>query len=284
MSLTAVPNVSIFTEPDVDELRAAVTATRAQLLDVHADADHARAVLTLAGEPADLLDAVAGIVRATATWDLSRHRGVHPRLGIVDVIPFVALDATPNTAVAAARAAADLVGATGLPVYLYGAAAAREETRTLPQLRKGGLDGLMERASRGLLPDAGPSTIDTHRGVVCVGARGPLIAFNVWTDAPIEVARTVAAALRSPDEVRALAFSLEDRGRRQVSMNLVAPERVGIDEAFERARRELRNHGHDVVATEIVGLVAERFLPNPDAEAARFLIEPGRSIESLLRD
>ena len=186
-------------------------------------------------------------------------------------------------AVTIARATAlSIAQVAGTPVYLYAEAATRPEVKELPDLRRGGLEGLVERARSGLHPDRGPREIDLRRGVVCVGARGPLIAFNVWLETDGDAAQRIAAGVRAPGRLRALGLSLGP-DTSQVSMNLVQPDALGIDEAFDRVEASSRAQGVRVLRTEIVGLVPERFLPSPDAQAARLLIEPGRSVESVLR-
>jgi glutamate formiminotransferase len=288
MGLIAIPNVSEGRDLlTLEHLTASVTAHGAQMLDVHADPRHNRAVFTTSGSKADLVAAVAALaLEAKRSIDLTQQRGVHPRVGVLDVCPFVPHDVPMADAVAVAKEAASAIGETAeLPVYLYGAAAAREGTRELPAIRRGGLERLMERAAAGLSPDFGPKAIDPRFGVVCVGARDVLIAFNVWLRAGEDVARKIAASIRTsgggPPGVRALGVAMGE-GVSQVTMNLVDPGITGIDRAFGLVSEAAERYGADVTATEIVGLVPKRFLPDPSAEAARLLKEPGRSLESVL--
>ena len=189
-----------------------------------------------------------------------------------------------DEAIRAAHATGATIGdELGIPVFFYGEAARRPETRELPDIRRGGLEGVTERVAAGLRPDAGPTAIDARVGVVCVGARGPLIAFNVWLRAELATARAIAAVVRAPGRVRALGLDARD-GRCQVSMNLISPDGVGIEEAFERVEAAAMTRGAEIVATEIVGLVAEDHLPSPDAKVTRLLIEPGHSLEAALGD
>ena len=212
--------------------------------------------------------------------DLSAHIGVHPRVGVLDVCPIVVHETSIDDAIATAhetgRAIADEVE---VPVFFYGAACTREENRELPNIRRGGLEELRRRVTEGFRPDAGPVEIDPRYGVVLVGARGPLIAFNVWLQADLEVARSIAGAVREPGRIRALGLPMPN-GSSQVSMNLVAPEDVSIEDVFGR----IDNLTDSVTATEIVGLVEDRFLPAPDAKVTRLLVEPGHSLESALSD
>ena len=286
MTLLAVPNVSEGRSPSrVRGFTDAIAATGARVLDVHSDAVHNRTVLTVTGPTTSLEAAMLALCLACSYIDLTRHEGVHPRLGGLDVCPFVPHKTAEAEAVAAAHRAGEVIhDRTGLPVYFYGHAALREATRRLPDLRRGGLPTLVKRAESDLPPDLGDA-IDERTGVVCVGARGPLIAFNVELEAPIEVARQVVRGVRTSTGglpgVHALAFPLEE-GRAQVSMNLSDPDTTGIDRAFAEIAGLARSEGSSVVATEIVGLVPERFLPK--GEAARLLLKPSRSLESVLLD
>jgi glutamate formiminotransferase len=284
MTLLGVPNVSEGRSPvRIRALADAVTATGARILDVHSDAAHNRSVLTVTGPTTNLEAAMVALCVACSYIDLTLHEGVHPRLGGLDVCPFVPYEAPIDEAVAAAHRAGELIHhRTGLPVYFYGDAALRKATRSLPDLRRGGLTTLKLRAENDLPPDLGDG-IDEPRGVVCVGARDVLIAFNVVLEAPIEVARRVASGVRASDGglpgVRALALPLGS-GRVQVSMNLSDPAATGIDDAFGEITRQARREGVSIAATEIIGLVPERFLPT--GEAARLLLQPSRSLESVL--
>ena len=188
-------------------------------------------------------------------------------------------------AVAAARQAGTRIGAAGIPVFFYGYAS--DPSRSLPEIRAGGLPGLLERVSEGVAPDLGPTTIDPDTGVVCVGARDVLIAFNVWIDGGLDAARRIATHIRAGlgglPGVRALGLAVTAHGTAQISMNLTSPGETGIERVFDRIEELARREGCRPVATEIVGLVPERFLPDPDAKAARLLIEPGHSLEAALR-
>lgn len=282
MPLLVIPNVSEGRSPSrVAALAGVVSDAGARVLDVHSDEIHNRSVLTCSDDGA-LVEAMAALAQA-AEIDLTRHEGVHPRLGGLDVCPFVPFRTDMAEAIAAARAAARAIHErTGLPVYLYGQAALRPEHQELPDLRRGGLEGLKARAEAGAGPDFG-GPVDLRRGVVCVGARGPLIAFNVTVAGTLDQARAVAAAVREkgggPPGLRALGLPRAEKVA-QVSCNITAPERAGIDDAFEAIAHACEKAGCEVLATEIVGLVEERFLPK--GKAARLLSKPGRSIEAAL--
>ena len=283
--LVAVPNVSEGRDPEtIGLMTASVRNAGSRVLDVHSDAVHNRTVVTAAGDPQKLAGAMAALARAATRIDLTRHQGVHPRLGVLDVCPFVVDRAPVEDVVDVARTAgAAIAESAGLPVYLYGYAATRPECERLPELRKGGLTRLIERR---LEPDFGPRAIDPRAGVACVGARGVLIAFNVWLRADAAIARRVASAARGEAGelgLRALGLDLGD-GVAQVSMNLTDPERLGIDGAYRMVAARAAAEGAEVLATEIVGLPPKRFLPDPAADAARLLKGPGRSLERVLME
>jgi glutamate formiminotransferase len=288
VSLIAVPNVSEGRdETRIQALVRAVADNDARVLDVHSDVDHNRSVFTVTGAGAGMETALRRLATVAArSIDLETHSGAHPRLGCLDVCPYVPLDETMEAAVTAARRTAEAIGADGLPVYLYGAAAARAESRELPALRRGGLSGLITRAERGLVPDFGPHVITRRSGVVCVGARGTLIAFNAWLRCDLKRARAIAASVRESNGgltgVRAIGVPVEVPGISQVSMNLTRPAVTGIDAAFEAVSDEARRANIAVTSTEIVGLVPARFMPDPQREAARMLMKPGRSLEAVL--
>ena len=286
MPLIAIPNVSEHEPAEVDALAAVVRRAGVRVLDVHRDREHGRSVFTCSGADRDLIEAMTALaIEAAATVDLTTAAGHHPRVGALDVCPFVPHEIEMSAAVDAARETARAIGRAGIPVFLYGWAS--DARRPLPEIRAGGLPGLLERVGQGLEPDEGPAEIDPRTGAVCVGARDVLIAFNVWIDGDLEVARRVASHIRAGlgglPGVRALGLAVAAHGSSQISMNLIDPETTGIDRAFERVEQQAAKAGCEPVATEIVGLVPERFLPDPDAKAARLLIEPGRSLEAVLR-
>ena len=235
MPLLAIPNVSVGrTGPLLDEASSAIERSDARLLDLHCDEVHNRCVLTVAGRDKQLIEAMTALAAVCKGIDLTTHRGVHPRVGGLDVCPFVPHAGSMGAAITAAHETGTRIGDDlFIPVFFYGEAAHRPETRALPDLRRGGLEGLIDRISAGMVPDAGPAEVDPHIGVVCVGARGPLIAFNVWMRTSLDVAEAIAAEVREPGRIRALGLPMTG-GRCQVSMNLVLPTEVGIEDAFAR--------------------------------------------------
>jgi glutamate formiminotransferase len=247
--LLAVPNVS--EGRDRTALGAIGAAFGPGVFHVHADPDHHRAVFALAGEPGELAQAMlAGAREAVARIDLTQHRGVHPRVGAIDVAPVVYLDdADRGAAVAEALVLGDLLGAElGLPVYLYGALGGG---RTRAELRRpGGLDGIR--------PDFGPERLHPTAGAVLVAARPPLIAFNVEIEGTLEDARRIAAAIREGGAdglpgVRALGLELPARGGvAQVSVNVEDHRAVPLAVLVEAVARRA-----EVAETELVGLAPE---------------------------
>ncbi|MBI4576989.1 MAG: glutamate formimidoyltransferase, partial [Planctomycetes bacterium] len=237
--LECVPNFSEGRRPEVVARieAAAAAAAGVRVLDRHVDPDHHRAVLTLAGEPAALVDgAVRAVAAAVEAIDLGSHQGAHPRIGAADVVPFVPLaGSTLADAVEAARAAGRRIGEElGVPVFLYGEAAARPDRRALPDIRRGGLEALRGRPA--LEPEFGPGRLHPTAGACCVGARGPLVAFNLELSTDDEeLARRIARRVRESDGglpgVRALGLRLASRGVAQVSLNLVDPGVTGLAEA-----------------------------------------------------
>jgi glutamate formiminotransferase len=267
-SLECVPNVSEGRRLDVVARLAAAAASApgVRLLDVSADADHNRSVLTLTGGADALHNSLLALYEAAlAEIDLTRHQGVHPRVGAVDVAPFVPLGDTPMAAAVAAaeRLARTVAERFALPVYLYEQAAQRPERRLLADIRRGGFEGLAARiADPAWAPDFGPARVHPTAGATVIGARFFLIAFNAVLDtADVAVARAVARRVRESGgglpAVRAMGVYLASRNRAQVSMNLVDFRRTPILAALDRVRREVEALGFRVVETEIIGLVPE---------------------------
>lgn len=266
--MECVPNVSEGRRPEVvARLVAAVTsAPGVRLLDVSSDPDHNRSVLTLAGTAGDLRAGLLALYEAALREiDLTRHQGVHPRVGAVDVVPFVPLgDTSMEEAVAAAEAlAAEVAVRFGLPVYLYESAAVRPERRLLADVRRGGFEGLPAKmADPAWLPDFGPDRPHPTAGATVIGARFFLIAFNAVLDTPdVAVAKAIAKKVRESggglQAVRAMGVHLASRGRAQVSMNLVDFRRTSVFTALNRVRQEAEALGARVLETELIGLMPE---------------------------
>jgi glutamate formiminotransferase / 5-formyltetrahydrofolate cyclo-ligase len=258
----AVPNFS--EGRDAERISRIVAAVRAvegvRVLGLHSDADHNRSVLTLAGEEGPILEAAAVLAEACAAEiDLASQSGEHPRIGSLDVLPLVPLEgATLEDAARLARKAGERIGALGLPVYLYEAAASAPHRRNLADVRRGGHEGLASRIGDPRWhPDFGPRELDPHKGAVAVGARPFLVAFNAYLDTgDVEVARAVARKVRESDGglpgLKALGLNVG--GRAQVSMNLTDLEKTSIPVALEAVRFAAAGHGASVESTELVGL------------------------------
>ena len=231
-----------------------------RVLDLHSDPDHNRSVLTFAGEEDPLLEAAVALAQAcTGEIDLSSQTGEHPRMGSLDVLPFVPLEgATLEDAARLARRAGERLGNLGLSVYLYEEAATAPHRRNLAEVRRGGYEGLASRIGDPLWrPDFGPPELDPRKGAVAVGARPFLVAFNAYLDTDdVSVAKAVARRVRARDGglpgVRALG--LEVGGKAQVSMNLTDLDTTPIPVALEAVRSAAAEHGASVQSTELVGL------------------------------
>jgi glutamate formiminotransferase / 5-formyltetrahydrofolate cyclo-ligase len=281
--LLAVPNVSEgIDRATIERLAGAFGALR--LLDVHSDPDHGRSVLTFAGEQAEIAEGLlAGAREAASAIDVSRHEGLHPHVGAIDVAPVVHLDAeSRGAAIAAALTAAAFIGdELELPVFLYGALA---DGRERADVRAGGLEGLKVRMLSGeLIPDYGPSEPHPTAGAVLVTARPPLVAFNLDLDTDdVELARAIAADLREagggPAGVRAIGLYLPARGRAQVSMNVHDPSAVPLAELVARVRERA-----PVAEAELVGLAPRAaFAGFPDDVSLRGFDPELHLIEDVL--
>jgi glutamate formiminotransferase len=252
--------VNISEGRDRGVIDAIARSAGAELLDVHTDADHHRSVLTLVGEAAPRAVARAAVERL----DIGRHEGAHPRIGVVDVVPFVALDgSTPADALEARDAFSAWAGAElGVPCFRYG------PDRTLPEVRRG--------AFTRFAPDEGPAAPHPTAGAMAVGARPVLVAYNVWLAEPdLALARLLARELRSAS-VRALGLQVGDEV--QVSMNLIAPDVTGPGAVVDAIAREA-----EVRRCELVGLVPRSVLDAEDPSRWGELdLGPDRTIEGRL--
>jgi glutamate formiminotransferase / 5-formyltetrahydrofolate cyclo-ligase len=259
LPLESVPNFSEGRErATLDAIGAALASGGARLLDVHSDADHNRSVFTIVGSEAELLDGlVAGVECARERIDLSLHDGAHPRVGAADVVPLVPIRPLDmERAKAASLELGARLGDLGLTVFLYGG-----PDRGPAFFRRGGPAGLQARIDAGeLAPDFGPSRVDPTAGAVLVGARRPLIAFNVnLSSRNVEVAREIAAVVRERDGgfpgVRALGLELARAGLVQVSMNVEDWEAAALHEIVARIADEAAARGIEVAGSELVGLM-----------------------------
>jgi glutamate formiminotransferase len=289
-----VPNFSEGRRQEVIDQIAAVIeqSPGAQLLDVQSDLDHNRSVVTVLGAPQAVVEAAfRAMATASQLIDMDHHRGEHPRTGATDVVPFVPVrGVTMQDCVALARQLGERVGAElGIPVYLYEEAATRPERRNLADVRRGEYEGLREEiaTSPDRAPDFGPAAMGTA-GATAIGARPPLIAFNVYlSTGDIGPAKTIAKAVRHSSGglrfVKALGLLVE--GQAQISMNLTDYRRTPIHRVLELIRVEAARYGLAVTHSEVVGLLPAEAL----VDAAQFYLQlagftPGQILENRLSD
>ena len=268
-----VPNFSEGRRADVIEAicDALASIPGVRLVSRQADPEHHRLDTTIVGPPdAVRASAFAGAARAVELIDMERHRGGHPRMGAVDVIPFVPLRGiSMDEVVELARGfAKELAETLDLPVYLYDRAALVPERASLAEVRRGEYEGLREAVERGeRLPDLGPPRIG-RAGATAVGARTPLVAFNVYLSGPVEGAKAIAKAVRESGgglpAVRAIGFDVPDRDAVTVSMNLVDVDVATPRAAFDEVARLAADRGMQILSSEIVGLVPEAALAPGD--------------------
>ena len=264
--IECVPNVSEGRRLDVisrlTETLKAVPGLR--VLDVQSDPAHNRSVFTLAGDAAAMTAGIPQLFEgAIAAVDLTRHKGEHPRLGAVDVTPFIPIDGiTMAECVALAKSIAeDVASRFSLPIYLYEEASTNPLRKNLEDIRRGEFEGLAAKmATPGWAPDYGPAVPHPTAGAAVIGARMPLIAYNINLNTNrLDVAKKIASAIRMSSGglryVKAMGIPLEDRGLVQVSMNLTNYEKTPIFRVFDLVKREAERYGVSVLESEIVGLV-----------------------------
>ena len=260
-----VPNVSEGRDRRlIDRLAGAVRSVAGvRLADIHVDPDHHRSVFTFLGAPAAVEAAAVALAEvAVRAIDMTTHSGIHPRIGALDVLPFVPLrEMSMEDAVAIARRAGQALGARlELPIFFYAEAALSPERRSLPRIRSGGYEGLARKlADPAWKPDAGPARFNPRSGATAVGARGILVAFNVWLESnDLEAACAIARAVRESSgglpAVQAMGVPLAGRGIVQVSLNLLDYRRTSLPQVFERVRSEAALRGISTRRSELVGL------------------------------
>jgi len=278
--IESIPNISEGRRPEiVEHVADAIRGiSGVRLLDYSSDPSHNRSVFSLAGEPAPLKTAILALFEtAVAAIDLRAHTGEHPRLGAVDVVPFVPIEGV--TMDDCVRLATDVGAAVaerfGVPVFLYEEASANPLRKNLEDIRRGEFEGLAAKmATPGWEPDFGPREPHPSAGASVVGARMPLIAYNINLNTDrLDVAKKIAAAIRHSSGglryVKAMGVKVEDRNLAQVSMNLTNFEKTPIFRVFEIVRREAARYGVTVLESEIVGLVPSAAL----IDAAGFYLQ-----------
>ncbi len=293
--IESIPNVSEGRQPDVIErLADAIRATPGvRLLDYSSDPSHNRSVYTLVGDADGVKRATLALFeQAVAAIDLRTHRGEHPRLGAVDVVPFVPIEGiTMAECVGLAREVGAVVAERfGVPVFLYEEASANPARRNLEDIRRGEFEGLAAKMRNAeWTPDFGPAVPHPSAGASVIGARMPLIAYNINLNTNrLDVAKKIAAAIRHSSGglryVKAAGFMIEDRGIAQVSMNLTNYEKTPIFRVFEIVKREAARYGVSILESEIVGLLPSAAL----TAAAEFYLQierfgPEQILENKLK-
>jgi glutamate formiminotransferase / 5-formyltetrahydrofolate cyclo-ligase len=294
--IECIPNVSEGRRPDVVEqlVAAARNTAGVRLLDHSSDASHNRLVITIVGDAAPLKTAILALFAvAVEAIDLRTHRGEHPRAGAVDVVPFVPIEGvTMAECVSLARDVGSAVAERfGVPVFLYEEASDNPLRKNLEDIRRGEFEGLATKmASPGWSPDFGPAAPHVSAGATVIGARMPLIAYNINLNTDrLEVARQIAAAIRHSSGglryVKAMGVKVEDRNLAQVSINLTNYQKTPIHRVFDLVAREAARYGVTVLESEVIGLIpsaalvgaAEHYL-----QLARF--GPNQILENKLRE
>jgi glutamate formiminotransferase len=289
--IECVPNISEGRRAGVlDACAAAVRQSGARLLDVKPDAAHNRAVYTFAGNAAEVKAAVLALFDAALPQiDLRTHKGEHPRMGAVDVVPFIPIEgATMADCVALATdVAAEVSRRHDLPVFLYEEAQKNPARRNLEDIRRGEFEGLAAKLKQPeWTPDFGPSAPHPSAGASVIGARMPLIAYNInLATHRMDVAKRIAAAVRHSSGglryVKAMGVELKDRGIVQVSMNLTNFEKTPIARVFELVKREAARDGVSILESEIVGLIPSAALTGA---AAWYLQIEGFTADQVLEN
>ncbi len=264
--IECVPNFS--EGRDKQKIEAIVDSFRGKrnvkLLDYSNDEDHNRLVVTVVGEPEDVKNAVIEAVgKAVELIDMTKHHGQHPRMGAVDVIPFIPIrNITQDEAVALSKEVAQIVAERyRLPVFLYEKSASAPYRENLAAIRKGEFEGMAEKIKQEeWKPDFGPSERHPTAGVVAIGARMPLVAYNVnLGTANLEIANSIAKKVRHIGGglryCKAMGVALEDRGITQVSMNLTDYTKTAIYRAHELVRIEANRYGVPIIGAEVIGLI-----------------------------
>jgi glutamate formiminotransferase len=278
--IESIPNVSEGRRPEVVERFAAAIrrVSGVRLLDYSSDASHNRSVFTLVGDAPSLTAATLALFEAAlADIDLRSQQGEHPRLGAVDVVPFVPIEGVTmaECVMLAKEVAAAVAARFSVPVFLYEDASDNPLRKNLEDIRRGEFEGLAAKmATPGWAPDYGPAAPHPSAGASVIGARLPLIAYNINLNTDrLDVAKKIAAAIRHSSGglryVKAMGVKVEDRNLAQVSMNLTNYQKTPIFRVFEMVKREAERYGVSILESEIVGLVPSAAL----LSAAEFYLQ-----------
>jgi glutamate formiminotransferase / 5-formyltetrahydrofolate cyclo-ligase len=288
--IESIPNISEGRRPEVVErIVGAVRATPGvRVLDHSSDRSHNRSVITLAGDPTSIKTAILALYEAAVpAIDLRTHSGEHPRVGAVDVVPFVPIeDVTMSDCVTLAReVAAEVAARFDIPVFLYEEASDNPARRNLEDIRRGEFEGLAAKlSSDGWKPDFGPAAPHLSAGASVIGARMPLIAYNINLNTDrLDVAKKIAAAIRHSSGglryVKAMGVKLEERNLAQVSINLTNYQKTPVHRVFDMVAREAARYGVGILESEVIGLIpaaalvgaAEHYLQLERFSAAQIL-------------
>ncbi|MGO1470046.1 MAG: glutamate formimidoyltransferase [Tissierella sp.] len=287
--MECVPNFSegrdeSIVESIIDEARKVEGIT---ILDYSYDKDHNRTVLTMIGSPEEVKNASINCAKKAAELiDMSKHEGAHPRMGATDVIPFTPVsNVTIDECVEVAKEVGAEMGSWGIPIYLYEDAATSPKRKNLAKIRKGQYEGFFEKIKKEeWKPDFGPQEMNVKSGGTVVGARVPLVAFNINLDTPdVKIADKIAKTVRHIGGglrfVKGIGLKLEERNQTQVSMNLVNFEKTAVYQAFEMVKMEAKRYGVNVVGSEVIGTVPMKSL----LDAAEYYLQiEDFSIEQIL--
>lgn len=263
--LMAEVNISEGTNADViNQVKEAfLSVDGIEVVDIDSDKDHNRTVFTYKGSPDNVLESTKRLAKkAVELIDMTKHKGSHPRMGAVDVVPFIPVrDMTTEDCVEIAKEFGKYLGSLGVPVYFYEDAQEKEYRKSLPKIRKGQYEALEEKMKdEAWTPDEGPKEFNPKSGATVTGARFPLVAFNINLDTEDldlgkEIVKSVRAAAGGYTFVRAIALYLEDQKQVQVSMNMINYEKTPIHRVFETIKSEANRYNVNIVDTELVGPV-----------------------------
>ena len=287
--MECVPNFSEGRDQEVvekiiDEARKVEGIT---ILDYSSDKDHNRTVLTMIGSPEQVKEAAINCAKKAAELiDMTKHQGAHPRMGATDVIPFTPVsNVTIAECIEVAKEVGAEMGSWGIPIYLYEDAASTPDRQNLAKVRKGQYEAFFDKIKEEeWKPDFGPQEMNAKSGATAVGARVPLVAFNINLDTPdVEIADKIAKKVRHIGGglrfVKGIGLKLEDRNQTQVSMNLVNFEKSSVYQAFEMVKMEAKRYGVNVVGSEVIGTVPMKSL----LDAAEYYLQiENFSIEQIL--
>lgn len=234
-----------------------------EVVDIDSDKDHNRTVFTYKGSPENVLESTKRLAKkAVELIDMTKHKGSHPRMGAVDVVPFIPVrEMTTEDCVEIAKEFGKYLGSLGVPVYFYEDAQEKEYRKSLPKIKKGQYEALEEKMKdEAWTPDEGPKEFNPKSGATVTGARFPLVAFNINLDTQDldlgkEIVKSVRAAAGGYTFVRAIALYLEDQKQVQVSMNMINYEKTPIHRVFETIKSEANRYNVNIVDTELVGPV-----------------------------